>query len=454
MVTNLFWGRLIRVLTLADYNTRIVMFGTIMLGIAGGVVGVFLLLRRRSLLADAVGHAALPGVALAFIIIMQLGGDPRSLPLLMIGALVSGLLGMAFVLMITKFTRLPQDAALGIILSVFFGFGIVLLSIIQRMRGAPAAGLNSFIYGRTASMVLDDALLIGTLGLIIVTITFLLFKEFRLFTFDSAFAAGDGWPVTLLDTLLMALAVTVTIIGLQAVGIILIIAILVIPPATAGFWTSRLSHLILLSATFGALGSYIGTALSAILPRMPAGAAIVVSQGAVFFLSLLIGSERGLVHELIANRTQGKKIFRQNLLRTLYEFQEIESQEETKNPEVYRDNQWKFLTSAREWKSKTIQGYLRSLKHEGKIFLTPQGSWNFTPSGRQEAYRVTRNHRLWEVYLLEYAAIAPAHVDQGADFIEHVLGDELVAELEKLLPQFNTPVPKSVHPLSHQEGNL
>ncbi len=440
--------RLIRVLTLGDYNTRVVMFGTVMLGLAGGVVGVFLLLRKRSLLADAVGHAALPGVAATFIILMQLGGNPRSLPLLMLGALVSGLLGMGCVLFITRTTRLTQDAALGIILSVFFGFGIVLLGIIQRMRGAPAAGLNSFIYGRTASMLLSDAVLIGTAALVIIGLTLLLFKEFRLFTFDSPFAAGDGWPVTFLDALLMALAVGVTIIGLQAVGIILIIAILVIPPAAARFWTNKLGLLVFLSAMFGALGSYLGTSISAILPRMPAGAAIVVSQGAFFLVSLLFGSERGLIQELIARNRQKRKILRQNLLRALYEFEE---QYGTGNIGANQEGQWDYLNDARQWQRGSLYRGLKSLKKQGRVLFTPRGYWKLTPSGRSEAARVTRNHRLWEVYLLEFAAIAPAHVDQGADQIEHVLGDEMVAELEKLLPRFGTPLPESFHPLGSLE---
>jgi manganese/zinc/iron transport system permease protein len=439
--------QLIRVLTLTDYNTRVVMFGTVLLGLAGGVVGVFLLLRRRSLLADAVGHAALPGVALAFIIILQMGGNPRSLPLLMVGALVSGLLGMATVLFITKWTRLSQDVALGIVLSVFFGFGVVLLGIIQRMRGAPAAGLNSFIYGRTASMILNDAILIGTMAGIVVVLTFLLFKEFRLFTFDSAFAAGDGWPVTLLDSLLMALAVSVTIIGLQAVGIILIIAILVIPPAAATFWTNKLRTLVVISALVGAIGAYFGTSLSAIIPRMPAGAAIVVSQGSFFLISLLFGIEKGLVHELIAQRSHNRKVLRQHLLRALFEYQELSEQ----HP-LCCSNQIDFLLSARPWtKTQFLPGLGRLVRQE-KVVQLSKNQWKLTPTGLEEAKRITRNHRLWEIYLMEYAATAVAHVDQGADYIEHILGDELVAELEKLLPQFGTPVPESYHPLSQQGG--
>lgn len=437
--------RLVRVLTLADYNTRVVMFGTVMLGIAGGVAGVFLLLRRRALLADAVSHAALPGVAAAFLVIMALGGNPRSLPLLMLGALVSGLLGMGCVLAISRLTRLSQDAALGIVLSVFFGFGVALLGIIQRMRGAPAAGLNSFIFGRTASMIRADAMLIGTAALVVIVLSGLLFKEFRLFTFDPDFAAGDGWPVQRLDLLLMSLVVAVTVIGLQAVGIILVIAILVLPPAAARFWTERLDAMVLISAGIGAAGAYVGTGISALAPRLPAGAVIVVSHGAIFLVSMLFGTSRGVLHELRAHLRLSRRTVAQNLLRAMYECEE--------SGEVRSaDQQWRYLTAARGWGERRLTRAIALLVRSRRIYRVPGGPWQFTERGRLDAVRVTRNHRLWEVYLLEHAETAPAHVDQGADLIEHVLGDELVAELETALPRFGKALPGSVHTIQPGGG--
>lgn len=441
--------RMLRVLTLADYNTRVVMLGTVLLGIAGGIVGVFLLLRRRALLADAISHAALPGVAAAFILVLALGGDPRSLPLLLLGALASGLLGMGCVLAISRFTRLPQDAALGIVLSVFFGMGIALLGIIQRMRGAPAAGLNSFIYGRTASMVRADALLIGTIAIVVLVVAVALFKEFRLFTFDPEFAAGDGWPVRRLDALLMTLVVVVVVIGLQAVGIILVIAILVIPPAAARFWTNTLGRLVVLSAAIGAIGAYAGTAISAVVPRMPAGAIIVVSHGVIFVLSALVGPVGGVIHACLDQRRLARKTLKQNLLRVLFEFEE--SRVTSPASEANGLAQHRYLTGARGWSLRELNLAVRLLKREGAIYSSPTDALRFTERGSVQAARVTRNHRLWEVYLLEHAEIAPAHVDQGADFIEHVLGDELVAELEAALPRFGRAVPGSVHAISPPE---
>lgn len=433
-------GRLVPLLVLADYNTRVVMFGTVTLGIAGGIIGVFLLLRGRALLADAVGHAALPGVAGMFMVLLAAGGPARSFPLLMLGALVSGLTGMGCVALITRYTRISQDAALGIVLSVFFGFGAVLLSIIQKMRGAPASGLNYFIYGSTASMIRSDAILIGFAAMIIIVATLLLYKEFRLVTFDPAFAAGDGWPVHGLDLLLMALVVAITILGLQAVGIVLVIAILVIPPAAARFWTNHLWKMILISGVTGAVGAYVGTSISALAPRLPAGAVIVTVLGAVFLVSVFFGTRRGIIVLVLEQRRITAKTLSQNLLRVLYEGLE-------EQPTRTRAEQIRYLADVRGWRPDFIRKALRRLERRRLIYCVGEGPWQFTERGWIEAVRVTRNHRLWEVYLLEHADVAPAHVDHGADYIEHVLGDALVVELEEALPRFGRAVPVSPHDL-------
>lgn len=431
---------LLGVLSLAEYNTRVVMFGTVSLGIAGGVVGVFLLLRRRALLVDAVSHAALPGVAGAFLVAVAMGGTGRSLPFLLTGALLSSLLGMGCVMTITKFTRLSQDAALGIVLSVFFGVGAAMLGIIQKMRGAQAAGLDSFIYGKTASMIRSDALLIGIAALVVIALTILLFKEFRLYTFDPDFAAGDGWPVQRLDLLLMSLVVAITVLGLQAVGIILIIALLIVPPAAARFWTDKLSMMVVLSALFGALGGYLGTAISAVAPRLPPGAVIVTVQGGIFLFGLLLGRNRGVLLVLIRERSVRRATLRQNLLRALFECEETGAQQSA-------GDQMDYLRSIRSCSRRELERGFRILARERLVYRLPEGPWLLSERGRTAAMRVTRNHRLWEVYLLEHADVATAHVDQGADYIEHVLGDTLVAELEGALPRFGRELPRSIHRL-------
>ncbi len=223
------WPQWRRVLLLEDYNTRLVLIGTTLLGGAAGTVGSFTLLRKRSLMGDALSHATLPGIGIAFVATTLAGADGKSLAVLLAGATISGLLGLAVILFIRNATRVKEDAALGIVLSVFFGAGVSVLGIAQQMETGHAAGLETFIYGKTASMVPLDAQLIGAAGLAVGAVCLLLFKELKLLCFDETFGALRGYPVVMLDVVLMALVVTVTIIGLQAVGLILMIALLVVP---------------------------------------------------------------------------------------------------------------------------------------------------------------------------------------------------------------------------------
>ncbi|MCC7147115.1 MAG: metal ABC transporter permease [Phycisphaeraceae bacterium] len=284
-----------RVLFLHDHNTRVVVVGTSLLGLTAGVVGSFLLLRKRALLGDALAHATLPGIAAAFLLGEAIGLQGKSLPLLLTGAAVTGAIGLGAVLVIRQLTRLKEDAALGIVLSVFFGVGVALLGIVQKTPTGHAAGLESFIYGKTASMLRSDAYLIAGAAAVIAGVCGLFRKELALLCFDADFAASQGWPVRALDVLLMMLAISLTVIGLQAVGLILVIALLVIPSAAARFWTDRLG---LMAATAGGLGAaagYLGAMVSALWPKMPAGAVIVLTAAAFFMLSMLLGPARGIL---------------------------------------------------------------------------------------------------------------------------------------------------------------
>lgn len=276
------------VLTLAaGYNTAVVVAGTAMLGLAGGTVGSFMLLRKRALVSDALSHATLPGIALAFLAATALGLEGRSLPVLLTGATISGLAGVLTIQAISRFTRLTEDAAIGAVLSVFFGIGIVLLSYIQSLDLGGQAGLKSFILGQTAAMSRDEATGIALMALAAALVTTLCFKEFRLVCFDPAFARAQGWPVGRIDLLLLLLVTLVTVIGLQTVGLILVVALLIVPAASARLLTDRLPVMVMLASLSGAVSGWVGASLSALLPRLPAGGIIVLVAGTVFLVSFV-----------------------------------------------------------------------------------------------------------------------------------------------------------------------
>lgn len=446
------WEQVRAVLLLEDYNTRIVVASVAVLGIAAGLVGSFTLLRKRALLGDALAHASLPGIAIAFMLTTALGGDGKSLPILLLGASLSGLVGVGFILLVQKYTRLKQDAVLGIVLSVFFGLGAALLGLIQQMRSGSAAGLETFIYGKTASIKQDDAYLIIAVAAVTIVLSALLFKELKLLCFDQNFSDAAGLSTVWLDILLMGMVVAVTMVGLQAVGLVLIVALLVIPPAAARFWTQSLLKMALLSSLFGVCGGVIGAASSALLPRLPSGAMIVLVTSLLFLISMLVGPSRGVMPRALRRRALNQQIDRQHLLRALYELLEAQTAENVEvpgaPPQFPRDRSVLFpqLLDQRSWSASRLRKIIGKLTRENLIRV--QGELvKLTESGYAEAARLTRQHRLWELYLIHHAEVAPARVDRGADDIEHVLEPELVDELERLLDEgpLAIPVPASPH---------
>ena len=443
------WGEIVRVITLQDYNTKVVIIGTMLLGLAAGIIGTFILLRKRSLMGDAISHATLPGIGIAFILMTHFGGNGKYLPGLLVGALVSGLVGTGCILIIRHTTRLKEDAALGIVLSVFFGLGIAIMGMIQKMNKGHAAGLESFIYGKTASMLASDAKLIAVVALIVVSICCLLYKEFTILCFDQDFAASQRWPVITLDCVLMVLVVTVTVIGLQAVGLILVIALLIIPAAAARFWSDGLLKTLILAGGFGAASGIIGTALSALIPRLPAGAIIVLIAAGIFLMSLVFGTARGLLRRWLQSWRLNRKIGMQNLLRAMYEVWESRSETSSETNWVNSTTEvtWNEMLSARSWLPNYLRRLLKQAQKKALITQLTPSSYRFTKLGLVDARRIVRNHRLWEIYLITHADVAASKVDRDADRIEHVLGKVLVERLESNLmsryPQLA--VPSSPH---------
>ncbi len=388
----------------SGFNTNAVIIAATLLGIAAGIIGAFALLRKRSLTADALSHATLPGIAGAFLIASALGYAGRSLPILLIGATISGILGVGLIHLILTKTRLREDAAIGIVLSVFFGIGVVLLSVVQSTASSGAAGLNHFIYGQTAAMLTQDAITMGAIALIATLIALVAMKEITAVCFNESFATVAGINAGLIDTLILALIVLVTVAGLQAVGLILIVAMLIIPPAAARFWTDRVKRLVLLSALIGALSGFFGSSVSALLPRKPAGAVIVLTAGCIFVLSMLIAPRRGVIAQLIQSSRLRLRIAIDHTLEHKFEHPGIP----LNTPILMR----LFLR---------FKGYTESSASSGSL----------TQSGLERGRRVRRNHMLWEQYLITQADIAPSHVDWSVDLVEHVLDDKLIRKLER-----------------------
>jgi manganese/zinc/iron transport system permease protein len=291
-----------------DYTLRTVALGSAVLGIVSGALGVFAVLRRQSLVGDAMSHAALPGIVLAFMLT-----DSKAPLVLLIGATIAGWLGALAVLSIVRASHLSYDTALAIVLSVFFGFGLVLLTAVQRRPDASQAGLDKFLFGQAATLIVKDVQTMSGVALVAFFALMLIWKEIKLLSFDPDFAASIGLPVRALDVALTTLVVIAIVVGLQTVGVVLMSAMIVAPAAAARQWTNRLGLMVALSAAFGAVAGVTGTVASGRIEHLPTGPAIVVAMSLIVVISILFAPSRGLLWHQIEVARHARK-FRADLL--------------------------------------------------------------------------------------------------------------------------------------------
>lgn len=282
---------------LGDYTFQTVALGSALLGLISGVLGCFAVLRKQSLLGDGVSHAALPGVVMAFILLQS-----KNTEVLLLGALLSGLLATFIILGIVRYSRIKFDSALALVMSVFFGLGLVLLTYVQKIPNSNQAGLNRFIFGQASTLLQKDIIIMAICGAVLLFLVGLFWKEFKLFSFDSDFAQSLGFSPKYLNLLLSFMIVLAIIIGLQTVGVILMSAMLIAPAVAARQWTKRLWVMVLLSAIFGAISGVVGTALSSLYAKLPTGPAIVVCVSVFVLMSVLFAPGRGVIHRLYQRR--------------------------------------------------------------------------------------------------------------------------------------------------------
>lgn len=278
---------------LQDYTFQTVALGSALLGIISGVLGSFAVLKKQSLLGDGVSHAALPGVVMAFLLT-----GSKNTELLLLGALLTGLAATFLILSIVHNTRLKFDSALALVMSVFFGLGMALLTYSQKVPNANQAGLKRFIYGQASTLLERDVLLMAGCGTILLILVIAFWKEFKLFSFDPEFAETIGFHTKGLNALLSMLIVLAIIIGLQTVGVVLMSAMLIAPAVAARQWSDRLWVMVLLASIFGAISGVAGTFFSSAFANLPTGPVIVVCITIIAIASLLFAPGRGVLHQL------------------------------------------------------------------------------------------------------------------------------------------------------------
>lgn len=362
---------------LSDHTLQIVTLGAFTLGITAGCLGCFAVLRQQSLLGDAISHATLPGVALAFLIT----GSKHPLVLLA-GAGIAGWIGTILVNAITQTTRIKKDSALGIILSVFFGFGLMLLTIIQRLPTSTKAGLDKFLFGNAATLLHDDVVTMITLSAIIFTVLILLWKEFKVIVFDPDFAQSIGIRVKWVDVILTTLIVMAIITGLQTVGVVLMSAMLVAPAAAARQWTDKLGVMVLLAAMFGAVSGALGALTSSLVEHLPTGPVIVLFVSTFVLFSLFFAPHRGIAWDFIRAQRQRWEIQSTSVLKNLLLFSEIKT-----DPFHPHD-----IAALEAIGRGTINKTMQELEKKGWAKQYPDKRWALTPVGLTEAQKLTQEY--------------------------------------------------------------
>ncbi|AMM52145.1 zinc ABC transporter permease [Rufibacter sp. DG15C] len=407
-------------LSMQDANVRFVTIGSVLLAASSAVVGCFTVLRKRALVGDAVAHAVLPGVCLAFI----LTGEKNPIVLL-IGSFLTGWLSLIVIDVITAKSRIKEDTAIGLVLSVFFGIGVLLLTSIQHSGNENQSGLDKFLFGSAAALVGQDLYTFGAVAVLLLLSVVLLYKEFKLISFDIAYARTIGLQVRRLELLLTTLTVLAVVVGIQSVGVVLMSAMLITPAAAARFWTDRLDAMVIIAAVMSAVCGAAGAFVSFTAPAMPTGPWIVMLLSMLAIISFTLAPNKGLLSRYLSQRRVRRQMMRENILKTLFHLGETTG-------EYQHSYSKKQILERRQLPLLKMQAELQTLSRQGLIVKSKQG-WALTEGGKKEAQRVVRLHRLWELYLTQYLQVASDHVHEDAESIEHVLTPELEKRLEELL---------------------
>jgi len=437
----------LRFLSLKDPAVRYALAGSMLLGISCGLLGAFLVVRRLALVGDALSHAVLPGVAAGFLWAQT--KDPLAI---FVGAVIAGLLGTLVVEIIKQTTRLKEDAALGIVLAGFYAVGICLVTMIQRLPSGAKSGIDRFLFGQAAAIGPRDLQLMGAVAILAIVTVALLYKELLLASFDAAFAQATGFPVRLLHFGLMLLLSFAVVSALQAVGVVLVSAMLITPAAAAYLLTDRMHRLLGYSAAIGMLAGMLGCFLSFLGSNLPTGPLMVLCGSAIFGGAFLFSPRHGIATRWWNRRSRTRRVQRENTLKAVYHVLEDRGfhGEGVSLHELAQRRRETLEDAGRQARDLVRHGLATLHVADPSIFLTPEG--------RQRAVELVRNHRLWELYLTHAAHIPPDHVHDDAERIEHVLGEDVVRELERRLDYADTdphgrpiPTPNAIQAAGRQE---
>jgi ABC-type Mn2+/Zn2+ transport system permease subunit/Mn-dependent DtxR family transcriptional regulator len=382
---------------------------SMLVGVACGVLGCFVVLRRMALIGDALSHAVLPGVVIALLVTGSTGIGP-----LLIGALAAGLGTALLIALVSRISRTKEDSAIGIVFTALFSLGVILISGLPR---GVHFDLKCFLFGDPLAVGSDDLLLMTLVAPLVVALIALLYHPLRLVSFDPIVAATMGLNVAAFHYLLMGLLSATVVAGLKTTGVILVVAMVITPASAAYQLCNRLWPMLVLAGLFGALSALAGMSL-AFITNSPSGPAMVIVATFFFTAAMIASPSHGLAVRWLKRRRMRRHIETEDLLKAAFHLTEHQ-----------RDPSPAALASATRLSSARISSLLGELRTQGLLHSGP--AVRLTEDGRRRALEMVRAHRLWESYLADQAGLEAHQVHEVAERLEHVhdLADEIDATL-------------------------
>ncbi len=392
-----------------------VVVGNLLIALGCASVGSFALLRREVLFGDVLAHAALPGIGLAYLVSRRV-----ELPILLLGAAVTMGAAVALSRVLQRVTHLAEDLRLGVVLSVSFGAGIVVLTLLQQWQDPQQMSLWRFLFGQAAAVSWNDVVMIAAVVVPVLAFLALAFKELVALAFDAEFVRALPLPLRWVEVGFSMALVLVIVVSIQSVGVVLMVALLVLPPMAARLWVRRVGALVVGAVVVAMVSVLLGVWVSLAVPRVPTGPVIVTIAALLGALSHLVAPRRGLLARLWDRLRRAVQRWDEHAHKVLYRLGE--------ERQSWRTAAWRRAAARENAPWIALWLWLR-----GSVRWHPATGWTATEAGCRRARRIVRRHRLWELYLERVLGLAPEDVHAEAELVEHVLSAELEAQLEAML---------------------
>jgi len=382
-----------------------------LVGLSCGVLGVFIVLRRMSMIGDALSHAILPGVVFAFLIFGYNAGG------FFLGAVVAGIITALGITWAENRVKTKGDAAIGIVFTAMFSIGVIGISWLSQSEGVHL-DLKDFLFGNVLGVSDEDLWLTFSISVYVLLMITVFYRPLFISTFQPMIAAAMGVSVVFVHYMIMILLSFTVVSALQTVGVILVVALLITPASTALLWTDRLRFVLILSALFGIASAVAGLGIAIVLDSPP-GPVMVLVATSLYLFSAVFAYEKGLLYKMIRRIQLNQRIYKEDIIKCIFRHEQA-------SPQLGDVSEKLQLSESR------VRRYVQTLIRRGAIEQM-QPYLKLTEAGEVMALKLIRAHRLWETYLVNKLHLSPDQIHDEAENYEHFLSDELLDEVDALL---------------------